>query len=133
STADSSKSMRHLLTRTVGTPRRARRARDGFPLRRSPARPGSPQTGARLPGPSSPGSAPAPLAVLRGEARMLRAPTSHEEAAMVQAGAVREGMTVRTSDGRKVGRAAAIGDVHFELEKGLVPIPRRDYLVEYRD
>jgi len=64
---------------------------------------------------------------------MLRAPTSHEEAAMVQAGAVREGMTVRTSDGRKVGRVAAIGDVHFELEKGLVPIPRRDYLVEYRD
>ncbi|MCP3102635.1 DUF2171 domain-containing protein [Myxococcus sp. K15C18031901] len=52
---------------------------------------------------------------------------------MVQAGAVREGMTVRTSDGRKVGRVAAVGDIHFELEQGLVPIPRKDYLVEYRD
>jgi len=52
---------------------------------------------------------------------------------MVQTGEVREGMTVRTADGRVVGRVAAVGDAHFELEKGLVPIPRRDYLVEYSD
>lgn len=52
---------------------------------------------------------------------------------MVQVGDVREGMTVRTADGRVVGRVAAIGDIHFELEQGLVPIPRRDYLVEYGD
>jgi hypothetical protein len=52
---------------------------------------------------------------------------------MVQTGEVREGMTVRTADGRVVGRVTAVGDVHFELEQGLVPIPRRDYLVEYRD
>lgn len=52
---------------------------------------------------------------------------------MVQVGEVREGMTVRTADGRVLGRVAAVGDVHFELEQGLVPIPRRDYLVEYGD
>ncbi|NTX10797.1 DUF2171 domain-containing protein [Myxococcus sp. CA056] len=52
---------------------------------------------------------------------------------MIQSGEVREGMTVRTADGRKVGRVAAVGDIHFELEQGLVPIPRHDYLVEYRD
>lgn len=52
---------------------------------------------------------------------------------MIRTGEVREGMTVRTADGRVVGRVAAVGDVHFELEQGLVPIPRRDYLVEYSD
>src|SRR5207253_456631 len=52
---------------------------------------------------------------------------------MVQAGEIREGMTVRTADGEKVGHVAAVGDVHFELEPGVIPIPRRDYLVEYRD
>ena len=52
---------------------------------------------------------------------------------MVLPGEIREGMTVRTADGEKVGRVAAVGDVHFELEPGRVPIPRRDYLVEYRD
>ncbi|MCP3143055.1 DUF2171 domain-containing protein [Pyxidicoccus xibeiensis] len=52
---------------------------------------------------------------------------------MVQTGEVREGMTVRTADGRVVGRVAAVGDIHFELEQGLVPIPRRDYLVEFSD
>jgi hypothetical protein len=52
---------------------------------------------------------------------------------MVQPGEIREGMTVRTADGKKVGHVAAVGDVHFELEQGLIPIPRRDYLVEYRD
>lgn len=52
---------------------------------------------------------------------------------MVQVGEVREGMTVRTADGRVVGRVSAVGDIHFELERGLVPIPRHDYLVEYSD
>jgi hypothetical protein len=52
---------------------------------------------------------------------------------MIQTGEVREGMTVRTADGRVIGRVAAVGDIHFELEQGLVPIPRRDYLVEYGD
>lgn len=52
---------------------------------------------------------------------------------MVLPGEIREGMTVRTADGEKVGHVAAVGDVHFELEPGVIPIPRRDYLVEYRD
>jgi len=52
---------------------------------------------------------------------------------MVVPGDIREGMTVRTADGQAVGKVAAVGDVHFELEKGLVPIPRKDYLVEFSD
>ncbi len=52
---------------------------------------------------------------------------------MVPPGVIREGMTVRTADGQTVGIVAAVGDVHFELEKGVVPIPRRDYLVEFSD
>jgi hypothetical protein len=52
---------------------------------------------------------------------------------MVQPGEVREGMTVRASDGKRMGLVAGVGEEHFELEPGLVPIPRRDYLVEYRD
>jgi hypothetical protein len=52
---------------------------------------------------------------------------------MVAPEEIREGMTVRTADGKAVGIVAAVGDVHFELEKGVVPIPRRDYLVEYSD
>ena len=52
---------------------------------------------------------------------------------MVQPGEVREGMTVRASDGKRVGLVAGVGEEHFELELGLVSIPRRDYLVEYRD
>ncbi|WP_338873083.1 DUF2171 domain-containing protein [Myxococcus stipitatus] len=52
---------------------------------------------------------------------------------MVRFGDVREGMTVRAADGRKVGRVSGIGDIHFELERGLVPIPRHDYLVAYSD
>jgi hypothetical protein len=52
---------------------------------------------------------------------------------MVPPGEIREGMTVRTAEGRTVGVVAGVGDTHFELEPGLVPIPRRDYLVEYRD
>lgn len=52
---------------------------------------------------------------------------------MVQPGEIREGMTVRTAEGEKVGHVTAVGEVHFELERGVVPIPRRDYLVEFRD
>jgi hypothetical protein len=52
---------------------------------------------------------------------------------MAELGDVREGMTVRTADGRKVGLVVGVGDTHFELEKKLVPIPRRDYLIEYGD
>lgn len=52
---------------------------------------------------------------------------------MVQTGEIREGMTVRTADGEKLGHVAAVGEVHFEFEPGVVPIPRRDYLVEFRD
>ena len=52
---------------------------------------------------------------------------------MVQPGEVREGMTVRASDGKRLGHVAAVGEEHFELERGLVSMPRRDYLVEFRD
>jgi len=52
---------------------------------------------------------------------------------MVQPEKVREGMTVRASDGTRLGLVAAVGEEHFELEPGLVSIPRRDYLVEFRD
>ena len=53
---------------------------------------------------------------------------------MVRFGEVREAMTVHTADGRKIGTVVGIGDTHFEMEPpGVLPIPRRDYLVEYTD
>ncbi|MFP2927715.1 PRC-barrel domain-containing protein [Pyxidicoccus sp. 3LG] len=53
---------------------------------------------------------------------------------MVEAENVREGMRVRTADGREVGRVTGIGDIHFEMEPpGILTLPRRDYLVEYSD
>ncbi len=53
---------------------------------------------------------------------------------MIESEAIREGMTVRTADGRKIGKVVGIGDTHFEMEdKGILPLPRRDYLVEYAD
>lgn len=52
---------------------------------------------------------------------------------MVQPGEIREAMKVRTADGRLVGHVAGVGDVHFELEPGFIPIPRRDFLVDYAD
>lgn len=52
---------------------------------------------------------------------------------MIHAGDVREGMAVRTADGQPLGRVAGVGATHFELEQGLVPIPRHDYLVEFSD
>ncbi|AEI63964.1 hypothetical protein [Corallococcus macrosporus] len=52
---------------------------------------------------------------------------------MIRTDAVHEGMTVRTATGEVIGRVTGIGDTHFELERGLLPIPRRDYLVEFSD
>lgn len=50
---------------------------------------------------------------------------------MVGFGDVREGMVVRDADGRKVGRVAAVGETHFELEPRL--LSRDEFLVEYAD
>lgn len=53
---------------------------------------------------------------------------------MIEPTDVRESMTVHTADGRTIGVVVGIGDTHFEMEPpGLVPIPRRDYLVDYAD
>ena len=52
---------------------------------------------------------------------------------MLEQEMIREGMTVRTAEGRRVGVVVGVGEAHFELERGLVPVPRRDYLVEYSD
>jgi hypothetical protein len=42
-------------------------------------------------------------------------------------------MKVHTAEGRQLGKVAAVGDVHFELEPGLVSMPRKDFLVQYSD
>ena len=52
---------------------------------------------------------------------------------MVQPGEIREGMKVLSAEGRALGHVTGVGDVHFELEPGTLPIRRRDYLVDYRD
>ncbi|WP_426755827.1 DUF2171 domain-containing protein [Myxococcus sp. Y35] len=52
---------------------------------------------------------------------------------MIRTGDVHEGMRVRTATGVVLGHVTGIGDTHFELEPGLVPMPRRDYLVEFSD
>lgn len=53
---------------------------------------------------------------------------------MVRQGEVHEAMTVRTADGRKIGKVVGIGDTHFEMERpGVLPVPREDFLVEYAD
>jgi hypothetical protein len=45
---------------------------------------------------------------------------------------VREGMTVRDAEGRKLGTVRAVGESHFELEPpGL--LSREEFLVEYAD
>jgi uncharacterized protein (TIGR02271 family) len=44
---------------------------------------------------------------------------------------IREGMTVHSSDGHKLGKVFAIGDAQFQIEKGLF-FPK-DYLVRYGD
>lgn len=44
---------------------------------------------------------------------------------------IREGMTVRSADGEKLGKVIALGDTHFEIEKGLFVL--KDYVVAYSD
>jgi len=50
---------------------------------------------------------------------------------MVGQDEVREGMVVRDTDGRRVGRVRAVGESHFELEPRL--LSRDEFLVEYAD
>jgi uncharacterized protein (TIGR02271 family) len=50
---------------------------------------------------------------------------------MFQRSQLREGMTVRSSDGEKLGRVFALGDDAFHIEKGLF-FPK-DYLVRYAE
>jgi hypothetical protein len=50
-----------------------------------------------------------------------------KEAAMIDPGELREGMTVRDLDGHKLGTVANLGATHFELEQGWPP--QRDYVV----
>jgi hypothetical protein len=47
---------------------------------------------------------------------------------MIDPGQIREGMTVRDLQGRKLGTVASLADMQFELEQG-VPA-RRDYVVK---
>jgi uncharacterized protein (TIGR02271 family) len=53
------------------------------------------------------------------------------EAAMFQRSQLKEGMTVRSFDGEKLGRVFALGDDAFHIEKGLF-FPK-DYLVRYAE
>jgi hypothetical protein len=46
---------------------------------------------------------------------------------MIDPGELREGMTVRDIEGRKLGTVASLGATHFELEQGWPA--RRDYMV----
>ena len=46
---------------------------------------------------------------------------------MVDPSELREGMTVRDAEGRKLGTMANLGDTQFELEQGWPA--RRDYVV----
>jgi hypothetical protein len=48
---------------------------------------------------------------------------------MIDPGDIREGMTVRDQEGRKLGTVANVGETHFELEQGSPA--RRDYMVRY--
>ncbi len=50
---------------------------------------------------------------------------------MVGRDEVREGMTVRDADGRKLGHVGAVGDTHFEMEPRLLSL--KEYLVEFSD
>ena len=44
---------------------------------------------------------------------------------------IREGMIVRSADGEKLGKIVALGDTHFEIEKGFFIL--KDYTVAYSD
>jgi hypothetical protein len=48
---------------------------------------------------------------------------------MIDPGELREGMTVRDVDGRKLGTLANLEATHFELEQGWPA--RRDYVVNF--
>jgi len=48
---------------------------------------------------------------------------------MIDPGDIHEGMTVRDSEGRKLGTVEHVGDTHFELGQGWPPL--RDYVVHY--
>ena len=42
---------------------------------------------------------------------------------------VHEGMRVHDAQGRRLGHVAAVGDTHFEMERGY--LSARDYLIPY--
>ncbi len=48
---------------------------------------------------------------------------------MIDPGELREGMTVRDTEGRRLGTVANLGDTYFELEQGSPA--RRDFAVNY--
>lgn len=48
---------------------------------------------------------------------------------MIDPGELREGMTVRDTEGRRLGTVANLGDTYFEVEQGSPA--RRDYAVTY--
>lgn len=48
---------------------------------------------------------------------------------MIDPGELREGMTVRDDEGRKLGTVTNLGDTYFELEQGSPA--RRDFAVNY--
>lgn len=48
---------------------------------------------------------------------------------MIDPGELREGMTVRDGEGRRLGTLANLGATHFELEQGSPA--RRDYAVNF--
>ena len=48
---------------------------------------------------------------------------------MIDPGELREGMTVRDLEGRKLGTVANLGEMYFELEQGWPA--RRDFAVNY--
>jgi len=48
---------------------------------------------------------------------------------MIDPGDIQEGMTVRDTEGRKLGTVANVGDTHFELGQGSPA--RRDYMVHF--
>ncbi|QRK13360.1 YsnF/AvaK domain-containing protein [Archangium violaceum] len=50
---------------------------------------------------------------------------------MIQRSQLKEGMTVRSSDGEKLGKVFALGDEAFHIEKGIF-FPK-DYLVRYEE
>ena len=54
-----------------------------------------------------------------------------QEADMYQRGDIKEGMTVRSIDGHKLGKVYAVGDMEFHIEKGLF-FPK-DYSVRYAE